>query len=324
MSSKIRSLNANIIAIGQLIRLPNILLIILTQFLLRYSILSPFLFKGDTAGLSSFLNFSILVMVTVLITIGGYVINDYFDVKIDQINKPEKQVVTKIISPKRAIKLHLILNGIAIILGFYLSFRVKTLSFGLLFPFIIVLLWFYSAKYKSLFLWGNLIVALLSSFVVLIVWLFEFFMLRMDADNFSNLVGNFPWVTRLFLVYALFSFLITLIREIIKDIEDWKGDKTFGCRTLPLVIGLSRTKWIIAGLIVITMVFLGWWQVVFYKMEWNMVVWYFLITVQIPALFLLIKVFHSKETNDFHFLSNLCKIIMFAGILSMQVLYISN
>jgi len=324
MFSKLKSLSAIIKAIALLIRLPNIVLIILTQFLLRYSILAPFLYHGNTADLSSLLDFSILVLITALITIGGYVINDYFDVKIDKINKPDKLVVNKFISQKKAIKLHLILNGIAIILGFYLSFRVKMLSFGLIFPFIIALLWFYSAKYKSLFLWGNLVVAILSSFVVLFVWLFEFFMLRMDPDKFSYVVENFPWVTRLFLVYALFSFLVTLIREIIKDIEDWKGDEAYGCRSLPLVIGLTRTKWIIAGLIVITMIFLGRFQLIFYKMEWDMVFWYFLFVVQIPALFLLIKLFLAKEKNDFHFLSNLCKIIMLAGILSMQILYISN
>lgn len=311
-------------AVSQLVRLPNILIIILTQFLLRYNILSPFLFQGKNNDLSNILDFSILVLVTVLITIGGYVINDYFDVKIDKINKPDKQVVNKIISQRGAIKLHLILNGIAIILGFYLALRVRSVSFGLIFPLIVGLLWFYSAKYKSLLVWGNLIVSILSAFVVLIVWLFEFFTLSTDPDKFSSVVGDFPWVTRLFLVYALFSFLLTLFREIIKDVEDWKGDETYGCRTLPLVIGLQRTKWIISILIIITMIFLGRWQLIFYRLEWNMIFWYFLVAVQIPTLYLLIKLFLAKEKSDFHLLSNLCKIIMLAGVLSMQVLSISN
>jgi len=311
-------------SVFQLIRLPNILLIILTQFLLRYTILSPFLFHGKNSELSNILDFSILVLVTILITIGGYVINDYFDIKIDKINKPDKQVVNKIISQRGAIKLHLILNSIAIILGFYLSVRIRALSFGLIFPFIVGLLWFYSAKYKNLLIWGNLIVAILSAFVVLIVWLFEFFNLQLDPDKFSNVVGDFPWVTRLFLVYALFSFLLTLFREIIKDVEDWKGDETYGCRTLPLVIGLPRTKWIISGLILITMIFLGRWQIIFYRLEWNMAFWYFLVAVQVPTIYLLIKLFAAKEKSDFHLLSILCKIIMLAGILSMQILYISK
>jgi 4-hydroxybenzoate polyprenyltransferase len=264
------------------------------------------------------------VLTTILITVGGYIINDYFDLKIDQINKPEKQVVNKLISQRMAIKLHLVLNGIAIILGFYLAFRLRVLSFGLIFPLIIGLLWFYSAKYKSLLVWGNLIVAVLSAFVVLIIWLFEFFSLRLDPEKFSEVVLNFGWVTQLFLVYALFSFLVSLFREIIKDVEDWKGDETFGCRTLPVALGMEGTKWIIAGLIVITMIFLGRWQIIFLRIELKMVFWYFLAAVQLPAAYLVIRLATAKEKADFHFLSNLCKMIMLAGILSMQILYISN
>ncbi|MEI6456198.1 MAG: geranylgeranylglycerol-phosphate geranylgeranyltransferase [bacterium] len=317
-------ITAKLKSIAQLIRLPNILLIILTQFLLRYSILVPFLYQGDSDQLSGVLDFSILVLTTVLITIGGYVINDYFDLKIDQINKPEKLVVNKLISQRQAIKLHLILNGIAIILGFYLAFRVRVIAFGLIFPVITGLLWFYSAKYKSLLVWGNLIVALLSSLVVLIVWLFEFFTLKVDAERFLLVVGNFSWVTRLFLIYALFSFLVSFIREIIKDVEDWKGDETFGCRTLPVVLGLKGSKWIVAGLTIITMIFLGRWQIIFFRLEFNMVFWYFMIAVQLPTLYLLLKLITAREKGEFHFLSNLCKVIMLAGILSMQILYISS
>jgi 4-hydroxybenzoate polyprenyltransferase len=311
-------------ALIRLIRLPNLLIIILTQFLLRYAILHPFLYGGDEWQMSPFADFLILVSVTVLIALGGYVINDYFDIKIDRVNKPDKVVVNSMISPRGAIKIHMLANILAIALGFYLSYRIKVLSFGLIFPFISGLLWFYSAKYKRMLFVGNIIVALLSAFVILIIWLFEFFWLRLDAAQFSSVILDLRWVTKVFLGYATFAFLVSLFREVIKDMEDCKGDETLGCRTVPLVFGMSYARYIVAGMVLATMLVLGYAQLILLRLNWPLVFWYFLVAVQVPSVYLIIQLFRAKNQADYHFLSNVCKLIMFAGLLSMQLITISN
>jgi len=318
------SLTGKIKSVFQLIRLPNILIIILTQFLLRYCILNTFLYPSEPGAITGMIDFSILVLITVLIAMGGYVINDYFDIKIDSVNKPDKLVVNRLISPRGAIKLHITLNAVAIILGFYLAYRIRVFSFGLIFPFLTGVLWLYSAKYKRVLLWGNIIVSLLSGFVILIVWLFEFFWLRLNPDLFSSGLPEIRWVTKAFLAYSLFAFLVSFFREVIKDIEDARGDETCGCRTLPLVVGVEKSRWIAGIIIFATILLLAYGQLVVYRLGWQMVFWYFMVAVQLPALYLLYSLVKAKVKSDYHFLSLLCKLIMVAGILSMQLISIST
>jgi len=313
----------NLKAVMQLIRLPNVLIIILTQFLLRYCIIIPLIYRDDLSSVTPLADFLVLVVVTVLMAIGGYVINDYFDVKIDSINRPDKLVVNKLISPRGAIMLHIVLNVIAILLGFYLSYRVKAISFGLIFPFLSGLLWIYSAKYKRMMFWGNFIVSCLSGFVILIVWLFEFFWLRLHAILFVDMIPVIRWVSYIFAGYAIFAFLVSMVREIIKDMEDTEGDTTFGCKTLPLVIGITYSRYIVAAIIVATILLLGYAQRILYRLDLMMVFWYFLVTVETGAIYLLAKLFKARNKEDFHFLSTLCKLIMVAGILSMEIIFIS-
>jgi 4-hydroxybenzoate polyprenyltransferase len=291
---------------------------------LRYCVVLPFLYSDAPGSISPWPLFLILIAATVLIAIGGYVINDYFDVKIDSINRPGKLVVNKLISGHTAIKLHMILNGIAILLGFYLAWQIKVISFGLVFPFISGLLWIYSAKYKRMLFWGNFIVSGLSAFVILIVWLFEFFWLRMNAVQFVDVINDMSWVTRVFLGYASFAFLVSMVREIIKDMEDADGDAVVGCKTLPLVLGIKYTKIIVGAILLVTIFLLGYAQIILYRLSLNMLFWYFMFTVQSGAVYLLVKLFFAREKEDYHYLSSLCKMIMVAGILSMELILISN
>lgn len=311
-------------SLAQMVRLPNVMIIILTQFLLRYCILLPYLYADAPDSVSPVADFSLLVIVTVLMSIGGYVINDYFDVKIDQVNRPGRLVVNRVISHHTAIKIHIITNGLAILLGFYLAWRVKSVSFGLVFPFISGLLWIYSAKYKRILFWGNFIVAGLSAFVILIVWLFEFFWLRMNGMQFARVLPDIGSVTYVFLGYAIFAFLISMVREIVKDMEDAKGDETAGCRTLPIVAGIKNAKYVAGAILLVTIVLLALTQVVLYRLGLYMVFWYFMLAVQSMAVYLFVMLFLAREKQDFHFLSSLCKLIMVAGILSMEIILISN
>ena len=114
-----------------------------------------------------------------------------------------------------------------------------------------------------------------------------------------------------------------MVREIIKDMEDAEGDNTCGCKTLPLVVGISYTRYIVAAIIIATFLLLCYAQLILYRLNLLMVFWYFFVTVQLGAIYLLIKLFYARDKQDFHFLSNLCKLIMIAGILSLEVIFIS-
>lgn len=308
----------------QLFRLPNVLMIILTQVLLRYCIVLPFLYADAPDAISPLPDFLILVAVTVFIAMGGYVINDYFDQKTDSINRPERQVVNRTISGQAAIQIHLILNGIAILLGFYLAWRIHTLTIALVFPFISALLWIYSARYKRELFWGNFIVAVLSACVILIVWLFEFFWMRLNAVQFVSVIAGIHSVTNVFLAYALFAFLVSMVREIIKDIEDAPGDAVVGCKTLPLVFGVAVSGYVAGAILVVMIFLLGFVQVILYRFGLFVVLWYFAGTVQSLAMFVVLRLAKASDKRDFHLLSNICKMIMLAGILSMVVVFFTH
>ena len=311
-------------AFARLIRLPNVLIILLTQFLLRYCILLPYLYACEPGSISPFPDFLILVSITAMIAVGGYVINDYFDVKIDSVNRPGKQVVNRFISGHAAIKLHIIVNVIAILLGFYLAWRLKALTFGFIFPFISALLWIYSAKYKRTVFWGNFIVAGLSAFVILLVWLFEFFWLRLNDLLFISVLPGIHWVTSLFIAYAAFAFLVSMVREIVKDMEDAEGDEMAGCKTLPLVAGNYYTRVIVGAIVLAILILLVFAQLTLYRLSLSVAFWYFIFPIQSCVFYLLVKLFFARDKQAYHFLSTLCKLIMVAGILSMEVILISN
>ncbi len=311
-------------SLSRLIRLPNVLIVVLTMVLLRYCLLEPFLYRDLSQALSPGWLYGLLILITVLITVGGYVINDYFDVRIDRINRPDSQVVTRQVSRQGAIMTHIILNSIAIILGFFVAWRLGAASFGFVFPFISGILWLYSARYKRVMFWGNFLVALLSSFVILVAWLFEFFWLRLDPMQFATVLPAIAWVNRIILAYALFAFLTTLVREIIKDLEDTEGDRSEGCRTLPIVFGVSLTRHLVAILLFATMALLAFAQVVLFRLSMMMAFWYLVFAVQLPSLYFLARLYQANGKTDYHDLSTLCKMIMLAGILSMEIVLISN
>lgn len=304
----------------RLVRWQNLVIIALTQFLLRYGILNRFLFPDHPGMMSGFVDFSLLVFVTFLLTIGGYLINDYFDIRIDSVNKPEGNPVGTAINGRSVILAHIIVNALAILIGFYLGYRLRSINFGLIFPLISILLWLYSARYKRTLAWGNLVVAILSALVIFIVWYFEFLHLRLKPSDFSQVVPELSETSRYFIAYGLFAFLVSFFREIIKDMEDIAGDKEFGSHTIPIALGMRRSNYIVTCLVTLTMIFMAFAQWTFFNRGWMMVFWYFLVIIQLPMIYLVVKLFRAKEREDYHFLSNLCKLIMLAGILSMQLI----
>ncbi len=307
----------------KIIRLPNLLIIILTQYLIRICIIRTYYsLGGEFPALGEF-DFVLLVLSTVLIAAGGYVINDYYDLQTDQINKPKKVIIRNSLPVSSALHFYWALTISGILIGFYLAFKVSYVQLGLIYIAIVLMLWFYSEKYKRTAIWGNLMISGLSAMVIIIVWLFEFFALRTKPQIYIETMKLLKPVTLIVAGYAVFAFLVTLIREVVKDAEDVDGDKASGFKTLPVVSGVKMTKWLAAVFILLTMIILATGQYFLYKFNLTLVFWYFLIAVQTLFVFLLYYLIKADTKEDYHFLSNTLKIIMVAGILSMQLFYIS-
>jgi 4-hydroxybenzoate polyprenyltransferase len=221
---------AMLLAFFQLIRWPNILMLLATQLLVRYCLIGP----AEVAVWGDPL-FLLLVGSTLCIAAGGYIINDYHDVKIDLINKPDRVVVGRRISRRWAMLIYLGLALLALALGALASWKaliVNALAGGLL--------WLYASYFKKQPFWGNVLVALLMALSLVILTL--------------HFTQNRPIVV----VFAIFCFGLSLIREIVKDMEDVRGDARHGCRTLPIIWGIPQTKLFVYCLLVIFLgLFLG-------------------------------------------------------------------
>lgn len=298
-------------------------IIVLTQYLLRICIIGTYFgFSGVGPALSEF-NFFLLVLSTVLIAAGGYVINDIFDVKTDEINKPDKILINKSIPISVAYRLYYSLTVAGTLIGFYVAFAVQYFILGFIFVATVLLLWYYSSKYQKKVLWGNIFISGLSAMVIIIVWLFELYALRVDILTYTDVMKQIRVVSIIVAAYGLFALLVSMIREITKDVEDLEGDKSAAYTTLPIVVGVKKTKLLINVLIIASVLFLAIAMYLLYLKGIMLVFWYLLVAVQSLFLFLLYNTIKAESKEDFQFLSNACKIIMVAGILSMQLFYIS-
>lgn len=307
-----------------LIRWKNLLIVILTMVLMRYFVIAPLLSLMTVNLISApdvpvkmmlqlpWFDFMILVAATVCITAGGYVINDYFDIRTDLINKG-KVIVGTGISRRKAMMWHSIFNISGVAAGFYISSRAGYFWMGTLFLLVSGLLYFYSASYKRQFLIGNIIVAVLTAMVPLLVIFYEWPALyrfyAVNATSISAFTVLFYWVGG----FALFAFLTTISREIIKDIEDFEGDMAYGRNTLPVVTGIPASKIIAASLVTLTlaMLFIVWY---FYVHDW-ITLSYMSVAIVLPLLFVIYKLITGKNKKQIHSASNLMKLAMLTGIL---------
>ena len=307
----------------KIVRLPNLLIIILTQGLFRFCVIEPFFGLGSAQPSMEYFDFGLLVLSTLLIASGGYVINDYYDLQIDQINKPAKTIAGKSIPLKNLKTYYYILNLAGILSGFWLAFRIHYILLGFIFPIVAIMLWYYSSAYQKTVLAGNLIISFLSGLSLLIVWIFEIFALLSDPLTYVEVVNQLKPVGWIALAYTAFAILVSLVREILKDTEDMKGDTDFGFRTLPIVFGIITARKVAASLAGLVILALAVYQYYLYVNGFNLVFWYLVIAVQSLLFYLVFHILKASSKDDFHYLSNVTKIIMVAGILSMQLFYIS-
>lgn len=301
-------------AFFRLIRWPNLAFIILTQVMFRYFIL-PFVYlqahPGYEAVKLSELLFYLLVFASVCIAAAGYIINDYFDENIDQVNKLPKVIIGKFIKRRSAILLHAVLSIIGLLWSTYIGYKLRN-PFIPFFNFVaVMLLVFYSTTFKKKILIGNIIISLLTAWTILVLTLAEY--------RFRISPHDVVWqrLLKVSFIYAGFAFIISLIREVIKDMEDIEGDLRYGCKTMPIVWGLPVSKvfagvWIVVlvGTLVAIQLYviqLGWWLSALYTF----------LLVTIPSLWVLKKLYKANSPSDFHRLSSVIKLIMLFGIFSM-------
>jgi 4-hydroxybenzoate polyprenyltransferase len=215
---------------------------------------------------------------------------------------------------------HNILNITGVAAGFYISAKAGYPWMGLLFLVISGLLYFYSASYKRQFLIGNLLVAVLTAIVPLLVIIFEAPVLyqyyAINAIKIPDISILFYWVGG----FAVFAFLTTLSREIVKDIEDFEGDVAYGRNTIPVVIGILTSKIVSICLIFITllMLYLVWH---FYINDLITLI-YISVALALPLIYVVFQIIVSQSRKQLHSASRIMKIVMLTGILYSVVVKI--
>ncbi|MCW3101792.1 MAG: hypothetical protein JWO09_232 [Bacteroidetes bacterium] len=258
------------------------------------------------------LQFFILSLSTVMIAAAGYVINDYFDVRIDKVNKPQRMVIDKGVKRRVAIGAHTVINILAILLGFLVSLSVGNWKLVIFHVVCATGLWFYSTTFKRKFFIGNLVIAAFTALVPFIVGVYELLLCRRTyADLFEGETLRFYFMVPV-LAVSFFAFITTLLREILKDIEDMDGDKEYGCKTMPIVLGVRSSKIVVIILSLATMLSLAYIQYLF--KEHSATFYYFMIALQLPFIFLIWKTWKAQTKKEFRFAGNTAKFIMLTGI----------
>jgi len=318
-----------ITAFLHLIRLQNLLIVALTQYFIRFAFTKTFL---PFPALND-LEFFLFVFTTISITAAGYIINDIYDVETDRINKKSKLIIGVHFQAKTAIIWYSLLNTLALFSGIYLAFIIGKPLYSLVFVYCIFFLWRYSKSMKKAFLIGNIHVAILTALVLINTALFDIIPNIHFPGNESG-----GMILKIILVYALFSFLLTLIREFVKDIEDKEGDSAINSHTLAIVLGIRKTKIIVFCLSFLVAGIVGFWQyfqlqiISLNNVKWDgeiyesVLIWgtdnYAIIytaILQTILLFFILKLYNSKTKKDFYYLSQFCKIIMLLGICSIPL-----
>jgi len=296
------------ISILHLIRYKNLLMVFLSMFLTKYFLIESFI----STPLLSDIDFIILTISILLITMGGYLINDIYDIESDKINKPDKVYITTIISIKNGQFLYFLTSITGLILGLYLSVNKNLNHLSGYFIVTVIILFVYTKILKKLPLIGNVIVALLVSLPIFLVYEFDHSMISIK-DIYDNL-----FLSIIIFFYLLFAFLTTLIREIIKDLQDIKGDNKLKLKTLPIMIGKKRTINFLIFLSFLLQLLLLLVLIDSFKNDQYLIL-FFLITLSLLVAYLIYKLRVPFKNNQYQLLSSLMKTIMLVGVLSMTV-----
>lgn len=290
MTKKKYSLFFKFLSLLSVVRGYNIAIIVLAQYLAAIFIFSP---EQTLSNVIFNLDLYFLVLATMCVIASGYIINNFYDSKKDLINKPIKSKIDSIVSQKIKLKIYFFLNFIGVVFGFLVSWRA-----ALFFAIYIFLIWLYSHKLKKYPLIGLFSASILS--------ILPFFAIFIYYKNFSEIIFT----------YAAFLFFVLLIRELLKDLENIKGDIVQNYQTIPVTYGEHFTKILITLLIFLTM------NPVYFLWEYpeiGMMKYYFYF-VGIVFFFFLIYLWKANTKKDYVILHNTIKLIILIGVLSIMLI----
>lgn len=296
----------------KLIRWPNLVIIFLTQWLFQYYVIVPLLKKSALTPKMVPTAFFMITVAYMLVAAAGYIINDYFDLEIDTINKPDKIFITRGISRNGAMAAYVLMNVLAMGLGYAVS--VQTGGWAPLYCIAgcIVLLYFYSAFFKKQFLIGNILVAGISASAVPVLTLVE-----------DDVGGVFPDTLRYITIYTTlytgFAFILSFARELVKDLEDMEGDRRYGGQTIPIILGTRTALGIIACTLFCLIGVLAAIQPTLWAQgsRTSILSLYSICFIILPLGWILLKVSGARVVEDYHRISTWIKLVMLTGILSM-------
>jgi len=278
------------ISLLSVIRLYNIFIIIIAQYFT-----SIFIISIDNSISSILFDFQLflLILSSSIAIASGYIINNFYDYEKDLINKPVKSKIDKVVRKRTKLSLYIILNFLCI----YTSSLVSWKSV-LFFSIYIFMIWFYSHKLKRILFVGNIVSSLLSVIPFLIILIYY--------KNFELII----------FMYAIFLFLVVYMREIIKDLENIKGDFTLNYRTIPVVYGEQLSKYllmVISFIVVIIVCFL------LTYFDTGMMYYYYYLSIVILLLFtIILRKYNSKKY--YNLLHNLLKFLIVLGVLSIVLI----
>jgi 4-hydroxybenzoate polyprenyltransferase len=293
-------------------------MIAVTQVLFYFSIVPSYV--GDTISILSYFgtqHYLLLILSSLLIAAAGNIINDYFDRNIDEINKPEKKIIDTLIKRRWAIIMHIVFSFIAILIGFYIDSQTPVFWLGFSNTICVVLLFAYSISLKKKLLVGNVLISLLTAWVIFVCFLCYYRTLSFEGFEPFEVQSILRRFMRISFLYAGFAFVISLIREVVKDMEDMEGDKKYGCKTIPIAWGIPASKVFVAVWLVVLIGMISIVQIYVWQLGWYWSAAYSILLILGPLLWILRKLYQAQVPKDYHRLSTVIKLVMLAGLLSM-------
>lgn len=289
------------------------------MYAFRFLVIKPYYGMSGTEFQMDSISYGLMTFVTMLIAVSGYVSNDYFDREIDLINKPGRPSVSGKIKDGSLLASASMVSIFCLAGMIYLSIRLNSVIPSIVLGFALFTTWWYSLVLKRSFVWGNLAVSFMTSCTLGMAWFFEWLLLKESKPGLYETAT----ITAIAIGICFFAFLLSMMRELVKDLEDIDGDKAFGCRSIPIVMGISRSKMLIYIISILLYFSLIYCQLWLKNNNFLLVIIWLVLAVELPLLFFLIRLRSAETSLQFHKASSQLKRIMAGGIATMAVIWLN-